>query len=50
MMMVLKYIKALTSLTFNHKEDEVKLEQIGIVTPYIRQVNKFYINNTFFYG
>lgn len=38
MMMVLKYIQALTSLKFDNKDDQVKPEQIGIVTPYIRQV------------
>lgn len=52
MLMVLKYVQALTSLTFNRDEYQVKQEQIGVVTPYIRQVmrNVIYSENTdYFY-
>lgn len=42
MMMVLKYVQALTNLTFKNDEHRVKPEQIGIVTPYIRQVTNFF--------
>lgn len=38
MLMVLKYVQALTSLSFDNDRYRVKPEQIGIVTPYIRQV------------
>nr|XP_023021067.1 RNA helicase Mov10l1-like [Leptinotarsa decemlineata] len=40
MQMVLNYVKALISLQFENSEDNVLQEQIGVVTPYIRQVYK----------
>ncbi|KAG5889286.1 hypothetical protein JTB14_007047 [Gonioctena quinquepunctata] len=40
MQMVLKYVQALISLEFENEEDKVTPEQIGVVTPYIRQVYK----------
>ncbi|XP_056633790.1 putative helicase mov-10-B.1 isoform X2 [Diorhabda sublineata] len=38
--MVIKYIKALTALKFEEECDKVALKDIGVVTPYIRQVHK----------
>lgn len=37
--MVLKYVQALVSLNFPNEKDKIVPEDIGIVTPYIRQVN-----------
>lgn len=36
--MVLKYVQALTQLKFDDQDHNVTPEQIGVVTPYIRQV------------
>ncbi|KAJ8920487.1 hypothetical protein NQ315_005356 [Exocentrus adspersus] len=40
MQMVLKYVQALTNYSFNDPEHTVLPEQIGVVTPYIRQMYK----------
>ncbi|CAG9818274.1 unnamed protein product [Phaedon cochleariae] len=40
MLWVLKYIQTLTTLQFQDEDDKVLPEQIGVVTPYIRQVCK----------
>lgn len=38
MQVVLKYVQALTQLSFESEFDNVLPEHIGVVTPYIRQV------------
>ncbi|XP_050511316.1 putative helicase mov-10-B.1 [Diabrotica virgifera virgifera] len=38
--MVIKYIQALQALEFLDEEDNVKPSDIGVVTPYVRQVHK----------
>lgn len=38
--MVIKYIKALRALKFENEHDRVSLTDIGVVTPYVRQVHK----------